>query len=125
MNIMQKAFKRVGAAAVVFVSSFTVIHLALADGQTQTIKLTDPLGGSENFTSVATAVAGFLFWDIAVPLATIMVLVGGFQLMTSAGDPEKVSKGKKTIVYAAAGLVAAILAGGIVRIIQAFISGSA
>lgn len=117
-------FKWVEATAVVLVSSLMFSRLALADAAIQTIKLTDPLGGSESFTSVATAVAAFLFWDIAAPLATIMILVGAFQLITSSGDPEKVSKGKKTILYAAVGLVIALLAGGVVSIIQSFISGA-
>jgi hypothetical protein len=123
MNIMMKALRNMGATTVVFTSAvLAVSHLALAD--TQAVTLTDPLGGKETFTSVATAVAGFLFWDIAAPLATIMVLVGAFQLITSSGDPEKVSQGKKTITYAAIGLVVALIAGGIVSIIQSFVSGS-
>ncbi len=121
---MMKALREVGATAIVFVSSLAVTNIALADGQTQTVKLTDPLGGSESFTSVATAVAGFLFWDIAAPLATIMVLVGAFQFMTSAGDPEKVSQARKTIMYAAIGLAVALIAGGVVSIIRAFVAGS-
>ena len=117
-------FKKVGAIAVVFISSLMVARVALADGQTQTITLTDPLGGKETFTSVATAVAGFLFWDIAMPLATIMILVGAFQLITSAGNPEKVSQGRKTIMYAAIGFILALIAGGITDIIKGFIAGS-
>ncbi len=124
MDIMKKAFKGIGAAAVVFVSLLAASRIALADGQTQNIKLTDPLGGTETFTSVSTAVAAFLFWDIASPLAVIMVLIGAFQFMTSAGDPEKVSRARKTIMYAAIGLVVALLAGGIVSIIRTFVSGS-
>jgi hypothetical protein len=124
MNIMIKVFRWAEATAIVSISSLMIFKIALADGQTQTIKLSDPLGGSESFTSVSTAVAGFLFWDIAAPLSTIMVLVGAFQLMTSAGDPEKVSQGKKTVMYAAIGLVIALIAGGIVSIIKSFITGA-
>jgi hypothetical protein len=110
---MIKALK-VGMAAS---STFFVFGTAYA-ATTQPITLADPLGGSESFTSVALAVAGFLFWDIATPLAVIMVLVGAFKLITSAGDPEKVSEGKKTILYAAVGFAIALLAGGIVSIIK-------
>ena len=106
-------------------SSVLVLGVTYAHAQSsQAVTLTDPLGGKETFTSVATAVAGFLFWDIAAPLSVIMVLVGAFQLTTSAGNPEKVSQGRKTIMYAAIGLVVALIAGGIVSIIQSFISGS-
>jgi hypothetical protein len=93
---------------------------SLAKAQT----LTDPLGGGETFASVATAVAGFLFWDIAAPLSVIMVLVGAFKLITSSGDPEKVSEGRKTILYAAVGLAIALVAGGIVTIIKSLLGVS-
>ena len=86
--------------------------------------LTDPLGGSESFTSISTAVAVFLFWDIALPLCTIMVLVGAFQLITSSGEPEKVSQGRKTILYAAVGFAIALVAGSITNIIKSFVTGS-
>lgn len=123
MNVMMKAVKKVEAAWASAVVFFVGMGVAFAQGTP--IKLTDPLGGGETFTSVATAVAGFLFWDIAVPLSTIMILVGAFQLMTSAGNPEKVSKGRKTIMYAAIGFVLALIAGGIVNIIKSFIAGAA
>ena len=99
---------------------FLFLETSLANAQT----LTDPLGGTETFTSVAVAVAGFLFWDIAVPLSVIMVLVGAFKLITSSGDPEKVSEGRKTILYAAVGLAIALVAGGIVSIIKSLLGVS-
>jgi hypothetical protein len=117
---MMKMAKKSGATAMVAISSFLILKIAHA----QTIKLVDPLGGNESFTSVATAAAVFLFWDIAVPLSVIMVLVGAFQLITSAGDPEKVSQGRKTILYAAVGLAVALVAGSVVTIIKSFITGS-
>lgn len=80
--------------------------------------LTDPLGGGETFTSVASSIAGFLFFDVATPLCVLMVLVGAFQMMTSAGDPEKFSKGRKTLLYAAIGFVVALCAGGLVNLIK-------
>jgi hypothetical protein len=123
MNDMMNALRKASAFAVV-ASSFVISRAALASTIQQNVTLTDPLGGGESFTSVATAVAGFLFWDVASPLAIIMVLIGAFQLITSSGDPEKVSQGRKTIMYAAIGLVIALLAGGVVKIIQSFIAGA-
>jgi hypothetical protein len=73
---------------------------------------------------VSTAVAGFLFWDIAMPLSVIMVLVGAFKFMTSAGDPEKVSEARKTILYAAVGFAIACLCGAVTNIIKSFVTGS-
>lgn len=122
---MVKVVKKRMQAAIAAIASFSVFGAPYLVAHADTITLTDPLGGSETFTSVATAVAGFLFWDVAAPLSVIMVLVGAFQLITSSGDPEKVSKGRKTILYAAVGLLIALLAGGVVSIIRSFTSGGA
>lgn len=110
-------------AGIVSVSSLFVSKLAYASGsgQQQTIKLTDPLGGSESFVSVANNVAAFLLVDIAVPLTVIMVLVGAFQIITAGGNPEKFSQGRKTITYAAVGLACAIIAGGATTLIKSFL----
>jgi len=117
--------KKWGVIGGTIISSVLLWKVTYAQStQSQAISLTDPLGGHETFTTVSTAVAGFLFWDVAAPLSIIMVLVGAFQLITSSGDPEKVSQGRKTVMYAAIGLVVALIAGGAVSIIRSFISGS-
>lgn len=52
-------------------------------------------------------------WTIGFMLCTVFILVGGYQLMFSAGNPEKVESGKKTILYAVIGLGVLILASSI------------
>ena len=47
-------------------------------------------------------------------LAVVFILVGGFQMATSAGNPAKVAKAKNTILYAVIGLVVALLSYAIV-----------
>lgn len=126
MEIAKKG-RAVWVSAIVF---FAGMGVAFAQGGTQAITLCDPLGGSgctpgsETFATVATNIANFLFVDIAIPLSVIMVLVGAFQMMTSAGEPEKISQGKKTILYAAIGLAIAIVAGGITTLLKSIITGS-
>ena len=94
---------------------FTFISTAFAQNP---ISLVDPLGGNcKDLTCPLTAVANFLF-TIAIPLCGILILVGGFQLMTAAGDPEKVSKGKKTLLYAVIGFVVILLAGSVATLIR-------
>ena len=50
-------------------------------------------------------------------VAVVMVIVGGVQMTTSAGDPGAVKKAKSTIVYAVVGLVVMILAYAIVNFV--------
>jgi uncharacterized membrane protein YidH (DUF202 family) len=118
---MAKKGRGVWVSTVVF---FAGMGVAFAQGGVQTITLVDPLGGSETFATVATNIANFLFVDIAIPLSVIMVLVGAFQMMTSAGEPEKISQAKKTILYAAIGLAIAIVAGGITTLLKNILTGS-
>ncbi len=80
-------------------------------------QLIDPLGG-KSFQTVTANVAQFILLDIAIPLSAIMVLVGAFEMITSAGDPEKTLKGRKTILWAAVGLVVAFAAASIVSLIK-------
>jgi hypothetical protein len=107
MNTAKKWWGIAGASIVSL-----LVSAGIASAQ-QTVTLPDPLGGSESFNSVV----------LAVPLSTIMVLVGAFQFMTAAGDPEKVTKARKTITYAAVGFALAVLAGSVSTLIQNFVAG--
>ncbi|MFH1170965.1 MAG: pilin [bacterium] len=50
-------------------------------------------------------------------IAVIMILVGGFQWMTAAGNEEKVEKAKKIISAAIVGLIIILLAWAIVNFV--------
>lgn len=43
-------------------------------------------------------------------VAFIMILVGGFKILTSAGDPKGMASGRQTITLAVAGIALAIIA---------------
>lgn len=50
-------------------------------------------------------------------VAVIMMILGGFQYVTSSGDQAKVTKAKNTILYGVVGLVVALLAYAIVSFV--------
>ena len=52
-------------------------------------------------------------------VTVIMIILGGVQYTTSAGDPAKVTKAKNTIMYGVIGLVIALLAFAIVNFVLA------
>ncbi len=81
--------------------------------------LTDPLGG-RGFEQLAGSIIDFIF-TVSIPLVAILVLVGGFQMITSAGDPTKFSNGKKTIVYAVIGFAVVLLAKGVVAFVKSLV----
>ena len=57
-------------------------------------------------------------------VAVIMMIIGGFYYMTSQGEPERVQKGKNTILYGIVGLVICLSAFAIVNFILASLNGS-
>ncbi len=52
-------------------------------------------------------------------VAVVMVIMGGFNYMTSSGDTAKVTKARNTILYGVIGLVIALLAFAIVNFVLA------
>lgn len=50
----------------------------------------------------------------------VMILVGGFSILTSAGNPEGIKKGSQTITLAIAGLALAVIAWLILVFIENF-----
>ncbi|MDO4967312.1 MAG: pilin [Candidatus Saccharibacteria bacterium] len=56
-------------------------------------------------------------------VAVIVIILGGVQYTTSAGDPGKVKKAKDTILYGIIGLVVALLAFAIVNFVLTAVMG--
>jgi hypothetical protein len=92
--------------------------IAAADAPT----LVNPLGTTDA-TVVLQNITTFLI-AIAAPICGIMVVWGGFQMITARGNPEKFSEGKKTLLYAAVGFVVVLCAGGAAQVIQSIFNGS-
>jgi hypothetical protein len=58
-------------------------------------------------------------------VAVVVIILGGVQYTTSAGDPGKVKKAKDTILYGIVGLVIALLAFAIVNFVLSSITKTA
>lgn len=67
-------------------------------------------------------IAGFLYY-LALAVVTIMVLWAGFQILTAAGSPEGIDKGKRTLLWAVIGTVVILIAGGIADIVADILGG--
>lgn len=116
--------KLTGWTTVVVASLSLAINTAFAQGGSGAVTLVNPLGANcSTLSCPLTSVSNFLF-TIAIPLCGIIILVGGFQMMTASGDPEKFSKGKKTLLYAVIGFVIILLAGSVATLIQNTFSGT-
>lgn len=76
---------------------------------------TDLMQTLQIIINVALGIIGFI--------AVAMIIVGGVQYTTSAGDAAKVTKAKNTILYGVVGLVIALLAFAIVNFVLVNIFG--
>ena len=113
--------KNLGKWIAGIVGAVGIFAANIASAQTLTNPLSSSCNGSSGgqcLSTLLTNFIGFLFYYVATPLCAIMVMVGAFQMMTSAGDPEKFGKGKQTLAYAAIGFVVALAAGGVTSFIK-------
>ncbi len=86
------------------------------------VKIENPLEAG-TIPDILKAVAKFLF-NIALAFVTIMVLWAGFQILTAAGNPEGIDKGKRTLTWAIIGTVVILLAGSIATLTANILGGS-
>jgi hypothetical protein len=106
--------KRIGGWAIGIFFGWASVAAA---GQ-QPLTLPNPLGCGS--LGCATNSIINLIYTVAVPLCAIMVLIGGFQIMTSSGNPEKLSQGRSTILWAAGGFAVILLAKGVAGLVRSF-----
>lgn len=94
----------------------------LGGGNPNEIVIKNPLKWG-TIPDILNAVAGFLY-ALALAVVTVMVLWGGFQILTAAGSPERIDKGKKTLLYAVIGTVVILIAGGIADLTADILGGT-
>lgn len=79
----------------------------------------------DDFKTTLATILSFLVDTIAIPLATLAIIVGGILMMTSAGNANLLSIGKKTFWSAVIGLTLALGAKVIINfVLDAIGSGS-
>ncbi len=88
---------------------FVFLGLVLSSGARGVVELRNPLaisdeGGAAAFNQIAGIVISN-FLQIIGSIALLMIIIGGFIWLTSAGNPEKVKKGRDVIVWTIVGLV--------------------
>lgn len=115
--MIKKALKEFAPALVIFAATGEVAFAQGVNPGGGGIQLTNPLSCNDLNCVVTDKLIPFMI-QIAIPLTAVMALVGGFQMMTAAGNPEKFSKGRKTLIYAAIGFGVVLIAQGVVALIK-------
>lgn len=103
---------------VAFCSIMVVLmpYIVMAD---ETVVIDCPLKVC-NFDSIIGTVTTILN-ALAIAAGTIMIIIGGIQYMTSAGNEEKAKKAKQVIIYAIIGVAIVLSADFIIGIVKEII----
>lgn len=98
--------------------SFLFLATAPALAQLGLDEKTDKPSGlpSGDLKNLVTGVSNVILAIIGV-VAILFIIIGAFQYVASAGNPESIGKAKTTILYAVIGLIVAILAFAVVNFI--------
>jgi hypothetical protein len=82
---------------------------------------TGDIAGATSIGSLIVGVIRFLM-GILMVVAILMIIIGGFMYVTSAGSEERAKSGRKTVMYALMGVAVVILAYVLVNIVDKSIS---
>jgi hypothetical protein len=85
-------------------------------------KLKNPLiGAPTDIVSLIALVATFLF-NLAIPVAVIVIIYGGLRMLLSGGVPANYQKGLNALKYASLGLAILLIGQGFVSLIKSILS---
>ena len=81
----------------------------------------DPLKGETLLGLLEKVLTGLT--ALAIPVVTIMIIIGAYYIMTSGGNPGRRTKGKDYVLWAAIGFAVLLLADSVVAILTKFLEG--
>ena len=115
---MKKALLFIVACSIIFIATSTTVT-AQDNCPSGLVCIPDPLNcdGQCDLLGIINKIIDFLK-IITIPLATIMIIISGIQYLTSAGNEERASKAKKTMLYTVIGLAVVLAVDFIVGLIQ-------
>lgn len=81
--------------------------------------LTNPI----KYNSVGGFLSGIIAFLLALigGLSVLFIVIGGVQMMGSAGNADQLTKGKKTLTWAVVGLLVALLGYAIINVVQSIV----
>lgn len=107
----------------IFLKIFGFVPKALAVGEGGvTAPLPNPLGSSDIMV-IINNILNYLIY-ISVPIFAMMILIGGFQILTARDNPQKIQSGRSTIMYAAIGFVIILISKGVALILLTVLGAS-
>jgi peptidoglycan/LPS O-acetylase OafA/YrhL len=91
--------------------------------QVSVVKLSNPLG-TDDFNQLAATIVTNILGFIGT-ISLVLFIYGGLVLMTSAGAPAKIEKGKNVLLYAIIGMIIVFFSYMLVKVVIEGITGNA
>ncbi|MBI4993574.1 hypothetical protein HZC33_01260 [Candidatus Wolfebacteria bacterium] len=89
---------------------------AVSGGITSGSGLTNPLGAGATIWTLLDGLIGFLI-KVGSFILPIMVLYGGYLILSAGDDPKKVESGREVILWAVVGFIIILCSWGVIYII--------
>jgi len=99
-----------------FLTRYLLVPVVSADTGIN-INLVNPLKTGQTIPTLLSRLFTALVY-VAAFIAPVFIVWGAFQILTSAGNSEKLASGKKTILYTVLGFLLVLAAKGIVDIVK-------
>jgi hypothetical protein len=114
MNSIKK-FLVVPSMALVSASLGLSVSVALATVNSVG-NITSPVNSAADIQQLLCNIIDWFIWVVII-VSVIMIVYAAFEYATAGDDAEKVATGRKTITYAAIGILVALLAAGVPSIV--------
>jgi len=94
--------------------------LVLLSARSYAVEIPNPIG-IDTFGELV-SVIGLWIFNLAIPIAVIVIIYAGILMLTAGGNPVKFQKGAKTLWYAVLGLAVVFIGKGFVTLIESILS---
>lgn len=89
-----------------------ILRVAVDNPTSTDFNLPQVAAGQGSAQAILTVVFG-----LAAAITVLVIIIAGFNLVTSEGEPDKISRSKKAIIYALIGLILTISAEIIIQLV--------
>jgi heme/copper-type cytochrome/quinol oxidase subunit 2 len=96
---------------------------SVAFAQTTSNTINSPINNATGIQNLMCSIVSWFIW-IVILVSVIMVVFAAFEYATAGDDTEKVERGRKTLTYAAVGIIVALCAAGFPAIVQSVFGSS-
>ncbi len=115
-NLLQKGAITLAGSSIVSVATLATAQAAPYEGIESGAGVTKGVGQQDDLVANIRTVTNTMLFAIGI-VAVIMLIIGGFRYIFSAGKSADVTAAKDTILYAVIGIVVALLAFAIVNFV--------